>query len=387
MRSPSSQQSKAILCLWIWVLLQSSGALAEEAWLEKSRAILEESRQRPLPDWLREAMEPPSDISGIQKPNPRHWGLSPNPSPNPKNPTTAILVSFSLGPETLKAIFHENRGHQDRVIVFRGLPEGHSFKDFVGGLRSLLQGLDRHEIPPITIDPERFSRFGVTRVPVLIREEPEGNATIVRGISQVDGIERQVSLGHGGQDLGVHGKTVEVSEPDLMETVKQRGRTFDWAQYQHAVQGDFWLKVPFESLPEAQKDREYRIDPTFTASRDIRDGQGRLIVMAGQKANPLDTLPFHQTLIVFNPMRPQEIRWIKAFIPSEPHRRLTLMATHVDRSRGWKGFEDLQKQIGSRVFLLTPDIRKRFRLSATPAVIDAEGRAFRIREIAMEVQR
>lgn len=382
MHCPSKSDPKRILCLVLMGLSHGSTALGDEAWLEKSRSILEESQQRPVPNWLREAMTSKAELSGIQSPTTKELGLVPEPSTNPHSPATAILVSSSMGSETLRDIFHANRGRKDRVIVFRGLPEGQSLKEFVGSFRSLLQGLKPTEIPPITLDPERFNRFGITRVPAIIREEKKGEATIVRGISQVEWLERQMAMAHGGKDLGVHGETVAVSEPDLMETLKKRARNFNWAKYQKEAQESFWQKAAFESLPEAIVDREHRIDPTITASRDIRDPQGRLIVVAGQRANPLDTLPFHQKLIVFNPMRPDEIVIVQEILKADPNQRMTLMASELDRSAGWQGLVALQKQLGHRVFLLTPDIRRRFKLKATPSVIEVDGRVFRIREIA-----
>ena len=230
MHCPSKTDPKRILCLLLMGLLHGNIALGDEAWLDKSRTILEESRQRPLPDWLREAMTSKTEVSDMLRPTSKELKLVPDPSRNPHSPATAILVSYSMGSETLKDIIYENRGHKDRVIVFRGLPEGQALKEFVGGFRSLLGGLDPSEIPPITIDPERFTRFGVTQVPALIREEQKGEATIVRGTSQVEWLERQIAMGHGGRDLGVQGDTVPVSEPDLMEAVKQRARNFDWAK-------------------------------------------------------------------------------------------------------------------------------------------------------------
>ncbi|NDG87837.1 MAG: hypothetical protein EBY15_07840 [Gammaproteobacteria bacterium] len=56
----------------------------------------------------------------------------------------------------------------------------------------------------------------------------------------------------------------------------------------------------------------------------------------------------------------------------------------MDRPGGWTAFENLQHQLGSRVFLLTPEIRKRFKLKSSPSVIEAEDHRLRIHEIGME---
>ena len=56
----------------------------------------------------------------------------------------------------------------------------------------------------------------------------------------------------------------------------------------------------------------------------------------------------------------------------------------MDRLGGWQTFEIRQKVLGSRVFLLTPEIRKRFKLKSSPSVIEAEDHRLRIHEIGME---
>jgi conjugal transfer pilus assembly protein TraW len=125
------------------------------------------------------------------------------------------------------------------------------------------------------------------------------------------------------------------------------------------------------------------VDPTFTVSRDIRNTQGHLIAIAGQRVNPLGTFPFGQKLIVFNGTRPEELAVVERELKAESSKRVTLIVSEMDRASGWRGFQNLQQQLGSRLFLLTPDLKKRFKLEATPSVIEAKDQQFRVREIGM----
>lgn len=366
-------------------LLMNSSLLAEEAWLERSREILESSKRQPMPEWLKEAMHPKADVGGFSPPKPMDLGLAHSETRDPKGPRTYIFVSQSLGQEMLREIVWENRGHKDRVMVFRGFPEGQSLKGFVAGFRSLIEGMERKDIPPITIDPERFAQYGITQVPAIVRDDPKGNRHTVIGIHQVDWLNRQTSVSPGSKDYGQRGETLSISESDLLEQVKERARTFNWAAYKQDVQDKFWQDAHFESLPEAKSDREFWIDPTFTVPRELKDAKGHLIAAAGQRVNPLETLPFHQKLIVFNGARPSEVDWVFAELNKENSNRITLITTEMDRNTGWSGLQLLQKKLGARVFLLNPAIRRRFKLAATPSIIESVDRKFRIREIGMRI--
>lgn len=365
-------------------LLLSSSLPAEEAWLERSREILESSKQQPMPQWLKEAMQPKADLGDFKRPEAKDLGLSNSPSNTPKGTMTYLFVSQSLGQETLREIVRENRGHKDRVIVFRGLPDGQSLKGFVSGLKFLIEGIDRMELSPITIDPERFARYGITHVPAIVREDDKGVRYTVRGSHEVAWLDRQIPLSPGSRDFGQRGETVLVSEPDLLEHVKERARRFDWAGYKKEAQARFWKEVRFETLPEAKADREFWVDPTFTVPRDLKDTRGHLIAFPGQRVNPLKTLPFHQKLLVFNGTRAAQVDRVSLEIKKETPYRVTLITTEVNPQSGWDGLLLLEKRLGARVFLMNPALRKCFKLEATPAIVEAVNHQFRVRELGME---
>ena len=365
-------------CIWTSPLI-----FAEEAWLERSREILESTRQQPMPVWLKDAMQPKADVAGFKKPELKDLGMALGANPSSFSPIVYIFVSQSLGQDILQEIVQENRGRKDRVIVFRGFLEGQSLKEFIGGLKSLIQGLNRNEIPAITIDPERFTQFGITQVPAIVMTDGKGSISQVSGIHETTWLERQHALSPGIRDFGVRGGTVAMSEPDLLLQVKERFQHFEWTTYQKNVQKDFWQSAHFESLPQAQNDREFQVDPTFTVSRDIRNTQGHLIAIAGQRVNPLSRFPFQQKLIVFNGTQPEELAVVARELKADASKQVTLIISAMDRSSGWGGLQTIQRQLGTRIYLLTPDIRKRFKLEATPSVIEAKDEQFRIREIGM----
>jgi len=105
-------------------LLVSPLLHSEEAWLERSREILESTRQQPMPLWLKDAMQPKADVGGFKKPELKDLGMASATKPSSEGPMAYIFVSQSLGQETLREIVLENRGRKDRVIVFRGFRGG-----------------------------------------------------------------------------------------------------------------------------------------------------------------------------------------------------------------------------------------------------------------------
>ncbi|MEO0763104.1 MAG: hypothetical protein AAFZ09_15095, partial [Pseudomonadota bacterium] len=62
--------------------------------------------------------------------------------------------------------------------------------------------------------------------------------------------------------------------------------------------------------------------------------------------------------------------------------RPVLMISNLDRSQGWAVLTRLEHRFGRPVYLLTPELRQRFRLRHTVSVVSATGGVLEIRELA-----
>ena len=103
-------------------------------------------------------------------------------------------------------------------------------------------------------------------------------------------------------DHGQMGEAWPVIEPDLMEVIKARleearatGRLDELnEQFATRVKQRVMRPVPVAGIRAAEEDRTWEFDPAVTLESDIRDHQGNLIAMAGQRVNPLDTVALTQ---------------------------------------------------------------------------------------------
>lgn len=396
MRCRSDRTSRGIV-LALFALLGAEPAHAEEDWLARSRALLEAAGQVARPSWLdghpaaREARRAAEAI--LQSMTPKGVGTpSPGSVARTDRPREFVLyVSTSLGASGLKDLFEAAGGEEDLLIVFRGVRPGQRVPEFLRELRPLLKGFEGRKPPRIVIDPTRFRTAGVAVVPTLTLEEHGRVRAQVRGLTGLDWFRSKLGRldpaksgsGVSPLDLGTQGPTREIAEVDLIDEMQRRLAGLDWAARQREALARFWTNRTFLELPEATADRERRIDPTVVAPRDVTGPDGRLIVRAGQRVNPLDRLPFRQRLVVFDATRPGQVAAARRLGRETGGRRVVFLATRLDRAAGWQGLQDLESALGAPVFLLTPDLRERFGLEAVPAVIEAEGQTFRVREFRL----
>jgi conjugal transfer pilus assembly protein TraW len=187
-------------------------------------------------------------------------------------------------------------------------------------------------------------------------------------------------------DLGVVGPTVTATEPNLIEVMKQRLASLDLTASQRRAAERYWGRLQYLELPQATEPRSRRFDPSVLVSADIKDARGNVIAPAGSRVNPLDLMPFHERVLVFDAARPEQVALARALAARYRDRRLVLIASRLDRTAGWDGFKQLQDGFRAPVYLLNEPIRARFHIERVPALVDAEGRDIVVREIPPPVE-
>ena len=373
------------VCLFCWFSLQT--VQAEEAWLQRSQAILQALENQPRPDWLngqseqldmKNAVQQVLDVSQAIRAEALSTGTERGFSTNlSKKPLTLLFVSFSLGDVALKGIFEDASGRDDVLLVFRGPKPSQKLPALMADLKRLLKGID--PVPNIVIDPTRFQRWSVTSVPDIIVEQ-EGKAHLhVRGVSSLSWLDDQLKAGKQG-DLGALGDVGEIAEIDLLEEIKRRMAAIDWKQKQRQAIARFWEQQKFENLPTAQADRDRSVDLTITAPRDLAAPNGQLIIRAGQTVNPLDKMPFGLCLMVFDATVPAQVELIQHLSCQDKKVRVLYLATALPRQDGWEHLKTLETMFDAPVYLLTPDVRSRFQLQQVPAIVEQDGNRMIVRE-------
>nr|WP_231883681.1 TrbC family F-type conjugative pilus assembly protein [Methylomonas koyamae] len=357
---------------------------AEEAWLQRSQAILKALEGQPRPEWLygqseqldvkRHAQQVMEASKTIQTEALSTSGL---PTVPLNKPLTQLFVSFSLGESALKGIFEEAAGRDDVLLVFRGPKPSQKLPALMADLKRLLKGID--PLPNIVIDPTRFQRWSVSSVPDIVVEQDGKTSLHVRGVASLSWLDEQLKTGKQG-DLGTLGDVGEIAEIDLLEEIKRRMAAIDWKQKQRQAIERFWGQQKFEDLPTAQADRERIVDLTITAPRDLTAPNGQLIIRAGQTVNPLDKMPFGLCLMVFDATEPAQFELIRHQSCQDKQARIMYLATSLPRQEGWDSFKRLETALQAPVYLLTPDVRSRFQLQHVPAVVEQSGNRLLVHE-------
>jgi hypothetical protein len=107
------------------------------------------------------------------------------------------------------------------------------------------------------------------------------------------------------RDYGQHGTVWPVIEPDLLEQIHARltqlEKTGETARLNEELKRRTIARVnrpePVAGDLRRLGARSWRFDPTITVERDIADDKGRVIIAAGTRVNPLDTVPLRAPLV------------------------------------------------------------------------------------------
>lgn len=353
---------------------------AEEAWLSRSQRILHALEGQTKPTWLngnphqlkanRQAMELMQNAKAIPSTSASSNPLDKTLGPNPRKLLKLVFVSFSLGDSALQGLFEEAAGQDDVLLVFRGSKPGQKLPALFAELKQLLKDID--PVPNIVVDPVRFQKWTVSSVPAMVVEADDQALLQVRGVSSLSWLVEKFKAGTSG-DLGRLGEVYDIAEIDLLEDIKRRMAAIDWRQKQRQAIARFWDQQKFEVLPAALEDRERVIDMTITAPRDLTAPNGQLIVRAGQTVNPLDNLPFGLCLMVFDATEPAQVELIQHQSCQDKKARVMYLATSLPRQDGWNALKALETSLHSPVYLLTPDVRRRFQLQHVPSLVEQTG--------------
>lgn len=316
--------------------------------------------------------------------------------------TTYVFLSRSMGMQAIKDIMERASfaARHDLVLVFRGVPEGKNINE--GVLEIQMLGKSLRPMPNTVVDPALFKRYNVTAVPTVVRAKgrsvvaetlDQSEAGLVPGtpaemkgrkfgsmIARVEGLDNdewlmsRIEQGQKG-DLGVQGDVVEISEPDLIEVMKKKFMEVNWEEKKRLAIKNAWKHQNFIDLPTAGKARTREVDPTILVEKDIRDLAGRPIRKAGDRVNPLQIQPFTLTLVIFDPLKEDEMRRVGQFISrnkmmGKPNP--VLIATRIDKEKGWDSYKALTDRMQEHVYVLNTDVQERFEIEATPSVVTAD---------------
>lgn len=182
------------------------------------------------------------------------------------------------------------------------------------------------------------------------------------------------------RDYGQQGATFPVVEPDLLAVLegklmaaKQSGR-IDAMQKELARRTEARVRrpAPVAGIANSARQRSWLYDPTIIVEQDIRDARGIVIIPAGRKVNPLDTVPLRQSLVFVAGDDKTQMAWAL--------RSTTATNAKIILTSG-SPFE-LMKPSNRRLFFdQGGQLTAKFGIRAVPAVVQQEGRVLRVTEL------
>jgi conjugal transfer pilus assembly protein TraW len=372
-----------ILFLLSGILCCPGQAHAEENWLKRSQQILNSLEGQPRSTWLDGKpyqdgdKQQLMDIGNAGKLIALGEQTSPVKSAINGKPLRLMFISFSLGESVLKGIFQEASGQDDILLVLRGPMPNQKLPGLFADLKKLLKNIE--PVPNVIIDPTRFRKYAVTAVPEILVED-QGKAILrVKGVTSLDWLKSRQILGRQG-DLGRFGEVYEIAEIDMLAEIRTRLSSINWRQKQSQALASFWEHRRFEMLSAAQENSDRIIDLTVTAPRDVVGPNGKLIIHAGQTANPLDKMSFGLCLLVFDATEKTQVDMVRGLSCQDRKARVMYLATQLPRQDGWDALKTLETSLNAPVYLLTPDVRQRFQLQNVPALVEQTGNRIVVRE-------
>ena len=187
------------------------------------------------------------------------------------------------------------------------------------------------------------------------------------------------------RDYGQQGAVWAIAEPDLLAQIHARltqlEKTGETARLNEELKRRTIAKVnrpePVAGLTNALSPRTWRFDPTITVERDIADNKGRVIVAAGTRVNPLDTVPLRAPLVFLDGDDPAQIAWALRRYGASRAKLILIRGAPLElmKARQRRFYFD---QAGTLV--------KRFGIRAVPASVEQQGRVLVITEEVVKPQ-
>lgn len=118
------------------------------------------------------------------------------------------------------------------------------------------------------------------------------------------------------ENLGIVAKTYPITEPDMIEWIKQRATTMmengQWDAIQQQAIANVKNKInnptPVEGITDAVADKTWYYKPMIEVKQNITDGNGRVIAKASVY-NALRYKPFDMQLLFINGNNKKQVNW------------------------------------------------------------------------------
>lgn len=167
------------------------------------------------------------------------------------------------------------------------------------------------------------------------------------------------------------GQTFPISEPDVLDEIKQRAAARDWQSLLRRHDPTTFSGFHSASLPPAEADASFLFDPTYTLPRNVTDAKGQVIYPAGTTINVYERRTFPGRTIVVLPTV-AHFRWLRDVAKPTHQDKVLISGGSVLDAR--RAFQDV------RLYALDKRVIERFGLRAVPTIVQQEGIQLRVTE-------
>ena len=181
------------------------------------------------------------------------------------------------------------------------------------------------------------------------------------------------------RDYGQQGALFPITEPDLLEQIQRKLMALQASGATAKLNEDLKRRTiakvnrpaPVSGLGVATTIRSWAFDPTISVAEDISDDKGRVIMAAGTRVNPLDTVPLRQTLVFLDGDDPAQLDWATKNFASSAAKLILVNGAPLQLMRG-KQRRFFFDQGGKLV--------RHFNIKAVPATVKQQGRLLLVTE-------
>ena len=182
------------------------------------------------------------------------------------------------------------------------------------------------------------------------------------------------------RDYGQLGPASPVIEPDLLSAIEARLNAAKASGRIDAMQKELVRRTTAKvrrppavpGITAATARRTWDYDPTITVADDIRDHKGNVIIAAGRRINPLDTVGLRHSLVFVDGDSKTQVDWAMRSTTTLNAKLILVSGSPFDlmKARQRRFFFD---QMGK--------LTGKFGIRHTPAVVEQSGRILKVTEL------
>lgn len=192
-----------------------------------------------------------------------------------------------------------------------------------------------------------------------------------------------ITAGAGAKDLGTWGNVFEPQEQDMLVFIQKRLQSMEQSGELNQLRNEAVERVkrnavrppPVAGLTPAEKYRAFSYDPTFTVNETITDMQGNIIARKGDQVNPLDRVPYSQTLYFLDGDNREQVAWMKQQLAGATDFKIILVKGNI---------KETSDALNERIYFDQAGVlTTKFGFEHTPVRITRDGRVLKIEEIRL----